>query len=140
MMLGYKGEAELIRSWEKKYKTPIFTAGQNHVSALRALGIKKYIGASYSGAAKQNCRRLHEPGRLPSGVDGSRSTFLSTRLARFQPKAATRTSKGFFVRTRELTELDIQGGAWRTEGIVQMLEQDLQVPVVHANLAQVWEI
>src|ERR671916_1264771 len=39
MLLGYKGEAELIRKWEKKYKTPIFTAGQNHVAALRALGI-----------------------------------------------------------------------------------------------------
>jgi maleate cis-trans isomerase len=31
-------------------------------------------------------------------------------------------------------------GPRRTEGIVQTLEQDLQVPVVHANLAQVWEI
>src|SRR5690242_7985552 len=48
MLLGYKGEAELIRKWEKKYKTPIFTAGQKHVSALRAMGIKKFIGASYS--------------------------------------------------------------------------------------------
>jgi maleate cis-trans isomerase len=34
----------------------------------------------------------------------------------------------------------IQGGAWRTEGIVEMLEQDLQVPVLHANVAQAWEI
>jgi maleate cis-trans isomerase len=34
----------------------------------------------------------------------------------------------------------IQGSAWRTEGIVEVLEQDLQVPVVHANIARAWEI
>ncbi len=48
MLQGYKGEDKLIKSWEKKYKTPIFTSGQNHVHAMRALGIKKFIGASYS--------------------------------------------------------------------------------------------
>ena len=34
----------------------------------------------------------------------------------------------------------IQGGAWHTESIVEVLEQDLQVPVVHANIAPAWEI
>ena len=34
----------------------------------------------------------------------------------------------------------IQGGAWHTESIVELLEQDLQVPVVHANIAPAWEI
>jgi maleate cis-trans isomerase len=29
----------------------------------------------------------------------------------------------------------IQGSAWRTERIVETLEQELQVPVVHANIA-----
>ena len=48
MLQGYEGEAKLIKSWEKKYDTPIFTSGQNHVNAMRALGIKKFIGASYS--------------------------------------------------------------------------------------------
>jgi maleate cis-trans isomerase len=27
-----------------------------------------------------------------------------------------------------------------TEGIVETLERDLQVPVIHANVAQAWEI
>ena len=34
----------------------------------------------------------------------------------------------------------IQGGAWHTESIVETLERDLQVPVVHANIAPAWEI
>ena len=48
MLQGYRGEDKLISDWEKKYKTPIFTSGQNHVHAMRALGIKKFVGASYS--------------------------------------------------------------------------------------------
>ena len=48
MLLGSKGEAKLIRQWEKKFKTPVVTDPQMHVAGLRAMGIKKFIGASYS--------------------------------------------------------------------------------------------
>ena len=41
-------EAKLIRDWEKKFKTPVVTDPQMHVAGLRAMGIKKFIGASYS--------------------------------------------------------------------------------------------
>ena len=34
----------------------------------------------------------------------------------------------------------IQGSAWRCESIVATLEQDLQIPVVHATIARAWEI
>ena len=47
MFLGYKGEAELLKKWEKKYKVPMFTSGTNHVRALRALKAKKIVGATY---------------------------------------------------------------------------------------------
>src|SRR4051812_19015324 len=46
MLLGYKGEAELIRRWEQSYGVPIFTSGTNQVRALKALGIKRFVGAS----------------------------------------------------------------------------------------------
>ena len=48
MLLGYEGEARLIRQWEKKYKTPIVTDPQMQVAGLRAMKIRKFIGASYS--------------------------------------------------------------------------------------------
>src|SRR4051812_34487924 len=38
-LLGYHGEQELIRGWEKKYGVPIFTNGTNQVAALKALGV-----------------------------------------------------------------------------------------------------
>jgi maleate cis-trans isomerase len=34
----------------------------------------------------------------------------------------------------------IQGGGWQTARVVEMLERDLQVPVVHAGICQAWQI
>ena len=47
MMLGYQGEDDLLSGWEKKYGVPMFTSGKNHARALRALGVKRFVGASY---------------------------------------------------------------------------------------------
>src|SRR5258705_12097183 len=47
MLLGFKGEADLIRKWEQQYKVPFFTSGSNHVRALRALNATKIVGATY---------------------------------------------------------------------------------------------
>ena len=47
MLLGFKGEADHLKKWEKQYKVPFFTSGSNHVRALRALKAKKIVGATY---------------------------------------------------------------------------------------------
>jgi maleate cis-trans isomerase len=47
MLLGFQGEREIIRSWEKKYGIPMFTSGQNHIRALKTLNLHKFVGASY---------------------------------------------------------------------------------------------
>jgi maleate isomerase len=139
MLQGYKGEAKLIRAWEKKYKTPIFTAGQNHVAALRALGIKKFIGASYS--AVQNkivIDYMTEAGFKVVSMEPIDVPF--DQAGQISPEACYAHIKRLFRQHKGADGIYIQGGAWRTEGIVEMLEQDLQVPVVHANVAQAWEI
>ena len=47
MVHGYQGEEKIIREWEAKYKTPMVTAAQTQVEALRALNVKKFIGVTY---------------------------------------------------------------------------------------------
>ena len=47
MLLGYKGEAELIQRWERRFGIPIFTSGTNQVAAMKALKIKKFVGIGY---------------------------------------------------------------------------------------------
>ncbi len=47
MVHGRKGEAKIIKDWEKRYGIPMFTSGQNHVNALRAMKAKSIVGATY---------------------------------------------------------------------------------------------
>jgi maleate cis-trans isomerase len=139
MLLGYKGEAELIRRWEKKYKTAIFTAGQNHVAALRALGIKKFIGASYS--ALQNkivIDYMTQAGFKVVSMEPIDVPF--DQAGQISPQACYAHIRRLFLAHKGADGIYIQGGAWRTEGIVETLEQDLQVPVVHATITQAWEV
>ena len=47
MVLGRKAESRLVATWEKKYKTTIFTVAQNHVAALKTLKARTIVGATY---------------------------------------------------------------------------------------------
>jgi maleate isomerase len=139
MLQGYRGEAKLITSWEKKYKTPIFTSGQNHVHAMRALGIKKFIGASYS--ALQNkivIDYMTEAGFKVVSMEPIDVPFNEAQ--HISPERLYAHIKTLFRKHKGADGIYIQGGAWHTESIVEPLEQDLQVPVVHANIAPAWEI
>jgi maleate isomerase len=48
--------------------------------------------------------------------------------------------KGVFLRNAKAQAIYMLGPAWRTLGIIEMLEQDLGVPVIHAIPAQCWDI
>jgi len=47
MLLGFEGERQIIQNWEKQFGIPMFTSGQNHARALRTLGVRQFVGASY---------------------------------------------------------------------------------------------
>ena len=125
MLQGYKGEDKLIKSWEKKYKTPIFTSGQNHVHAMRALGIKKFIGASYS--ALQNkivIDYMTQAGFKVVSMEPIDVPFNEAQHIR--RNGFTRTSRRCFASNKGADGIYIQGGAWHTESIVELLEQDFR--------------
>jgi maleate cis-trans isomerase len=139
MRLGYKGEADLIRRWEKEYKTPIVTDGQTHTAALRALGIKKFIGASYS--ALQNkivIDYMRQAGFTVVSMEPIDVPF--DQVGQIAPQEVYAHIRRLFLAHPGADGIYIQGGGWRTSGIVEMLERDLQVPVVHATICQSWEI
>ena len=139
MLLGHKGEAELIAKWEQKYKTPIVTDGQTHTAAMRALGIRKLIGASYS--ALQNkivINYLTQAGFEVASMEPIDVPF--DQVGQIAPETVYSHIKKLFRANPGVDGIYIQGGGWRTGGIVDILEQDLQVPVVHATICQSWEI
>ena len=139
MLLGYAGERKLIESWEKRYNTPIFTAGQNHVAALRSMGVRKFIGASYSAVQNQIViDYMTEAGFDVVSMEPIDVPF--EQAGQISPESCYAHIKRLFLAHKGADGIYIQGGAWRTESIVATLEQDLQVPVIHANIAQAWEI
>src|SRR4029078_12708070 len=72
MVLGRKREAEIVKTWEKKYRTPIMSAAQNHVNALKTLKAKTIIGATYF-PPKLNAiftKYFHDAGFTVRGMEG----------------------------------------------------------------------
>jgi maleate isomerase len=119
MVLGRKGEAKIVAAWEKKYKIPVMSVAQNHVNALHALKAKSFVGATY----------------FPKKLNDIFAKYFSD--AGFK----VRGMEGIDVPFDQVQTLSgEQGSGWRTLNIIDMLEQDLQVPVVHPVPARVWEM
>ena len=139
MLLGYKREASLIRQWEKKYKVPIVTDPQMQVAGLRAMKIKKFIGASYS--ALQNkivLNYMAQAGLKAVSMEPIDVPF--DKVAEISTEALYAHVKRLFLKHRGADGIYIQGGGWQTARVVALLETDLQVPVVHATICQAWTI
>lgn len=139
MLLGFEGEGRKIAQWERMYKTPIFTSGQNHVRAMKALGIRKFIGASYS--AVQN--KIVIDYMTQAGFEVLSMEPIDVPFAEashISPEMLYSHLKMLWRQHPEADGIYIQGSAWRVERIVETLEQDLGLPVVHANIARAWEV
>lgn len=139
MVMGREAETRLVAGWEEKYRTPIFTSGQNHISALRALGAKSIVGVSYfQGEINQTFGRYFTDAgfdvRCMDGIDVpfNKVQELSGELIYGHIKKSFLAHKG-------ADAIYMLGSGWRTLHIVDMLEKDLGVPVVHPVTARVWE-
>lgn len=140
MVHGYEAEQRIIGEWEAKHGIPIFTSGQSHVNAMRALGIHRFVGLSplsdrINAIAAQYFR--------DAGFD-----VLALQRARAADDDPHRiTWQDAHAQMKELC--DAHPGAdgayfissgWRILEAVPALERDLGVPVVHPVPARVWEI
>jgi maleate isomerase len=138
MLLGYDGERRQIDAWQSKYNAQFFTAGSNHVAAFAALGIKRVVGASYSEIQnKIVVRYLQEAGIDVLAMQPLEAPF--EQVQHISPAAVYSHIKRMFLQNPGAQGIYIQGAGWRTLGIIDDLERDLGVPVVHAVASKVWE-
>ncbi len=140
MLLGFEGERKMIQSWEEKYGIPMFTSGQNHVRALRTLGIHKFAGASYF-PQKLNAifeRYFTEAGFSVLAMEGIRVPF--GEVPNLPGSQIFDHIKRMFDEHPEAEGVYMLGSAWKTLEIIEKLEQTLGVPVVHPGPARSWEI
>jgi maleate isomerase len=140
MVQGRRREAEIIRRWEKKYRTPIMSVAQNHVNALRAVKARSIAGATYF-PPKLNAifaRYFHDAGFAVRAMEGVDVPFDKVQeLSSHQIYAHIKRS---FLKSKGADAIYMLGSGWRTLDIIETLERDLQVPVVHPVPARVWEI
>lgn len=139
MVQGLEGEKRIVGKWEKTYKTPIFTAPQNHVTALKAIKAKTIVGATYfSGKINDTfAKYFSDAGFKVKGMDGIDVPFNKVQeLSGHEVYAHIKKS---FLKHKGADAIYMLGSGWRTLDIISTLEQDLGVPVVHPVTARVWE-
>ena len=139
MLLGYRREQELIAQWEKKYGVPIFTSGSNQVRALKALRMKKFVGIGYDFDDTSIVHRYF----TDAGFDVMALERLPGRwedIGQVSSHEVYRLIKRIFLDHPGADGIYVQGGKIRMLNIVETLERDLQVPVLHPGVATAWEI
>ncbi|HEX6768546.1 MAG TPA: hypothetical protein VF208_04280 [Candidatus Binatia bacterium] len=140
MMQGFKGEAKLTKQWEDEFKIPIVTAAQTQVEALRVLGVKKFVGVTYFVGSINDMfsRYFQEAGFDVLAMEGMKVDFADVgRLASTEIYGHTRKA---FLNHPDADGIYMLGTGWRCLDIIRLLEDDLQVPVVHAVPARVWSV
>lgn len=139
MLLGYQGEAELVAGWEQKYGIPIFTSGMSQVAAMKALKIKKFVGLGYDfDDTSIVARYFTDAGFHVLGLEKLPGRWED--VGRLSSKDIYYQTKKLFFQHRDADGIYFQGGKLRILDIIEELEQDLQVPVLHPGVAQCWEI
>lgn len=139
MVQGRDGEARIISEWESRFGVPMFTSGQNHVTALKALGVKSIVGASYFPGQMNDvfARYFSDAGfdvRAMSGID-----VPFNKVQELSGEVVYAHIKRAFLSTKGADAIYMLGSGWRTLHIIELLERDLGVPVIHPVPARVWE-
>ncbi len=140
MVLGAAGERDRVRAWEKRFGVPIVTAPQTQVEALRALGVRRMVGLTYFKGELNDvfARYFTESGFDVLEMDGVSVPFDAVgQLASRDVYAAARAAR---LRHPGAEGLYLLGSGWRTLDILEPLERECGVPVVHAVPARVWAV
>jgi maleate isomerase len=140
MVHGFDGEAKIIKQWEAEFKTAMVTAAQTQVEALNALGVKKFVGVTYFTGSINDmfAGYFRGAGFNVLAMEGMEVAFADVgRLASTEIYAHTRRA---FLKHADADGIYMLGTGWRCLDIIHLLEEDLQVPVVHPVPARVWAV
>jgi maleate isomerase len=116
------------------------SVAQNHVRALKALKAKSFVGATYF-PAKLNAifaKYFKDAGFKVRGMEGIDVPF--DKVQELSGEQVYAHIKRNFLRAKGADAIYMLGSGWRTLDIIKLLEQDLQVPVVHPVPARIWEM
>jgi maleate cis-trans isomerase len=140
MVHGFEGERKIIGEWEDRYGVPVITAPQTQVEALRTLDIQRFVGVTYFTGDINNLftRYFQDAGFDVLAMEGIEVPF--TDVQRLSSQEVYAHTKQAFLKHPEAEGIYMLGSGWRVLDIVETLEEDLQVPVIHAVPARVWAV
>ena len=140
MVQGFAGERDIIKRWEDAHGVPIVTAPQTQVEAMRAMDIESFVGVTYfEGEINEIFTRyFRDAGFDVQAMEGMSVPFTDVgRLSAQEVYAHTRRA---FLKHPDADAIYMLGSGWRVLDIIETLEEDLEVPVIHAVPVRVWSI
>jgi maleate isomerase len=138
---GLARETALVNGWEKTYGIPIFTAPQNQVNALHALGAKSFVGATYF-PSDQNAiyaRYFKEAGFNVLSLEGI-TGYAFDQVQNIPGERVAEYIRASVAKNPKADAIYMLGSGWHVSDIIGPLEKELGIPVVHPVIARAWEI
>ena len=120
--------------------TAVLTSGMNQVRAMKALGVKRFVGIGYDFEDTNIVATyFKEAGLQPQALLKLPGKWEDVSRASSQSVYGL-IKKAFLEHGKNAQGIYLQGSKWRILDIVETLEQDLGVPVIHPVAARAWEI
>ncbi len=140
MVQGLEGEKATVERWEKEYGVPVVTAPMTQVEAMRALGIRRIVGISYfSGEINKTfARYFQDAGIEVAAMAGMEVPF--NRVQWLSSREVYAFARDTFLKSGGADGIYLLGSGWDVLDMVEMLERDMGIPVVHAMTARIWAI
>lgn len=139
MVQGLEKETALVEAWQARFQTPVFTSPQNHVRAMRAVGATSIFGATYfPGDINQVYSRYFDDAGFEVRAMASPPDIEFAKAQDIPSSTVHAFIKAGFERM-PADCVYMLGSAWSTLDIIEPLEQELGVPVIHPQTARVWE-
>jgi maleate isomerase len=141
MLQGRAEETRLIDEWQARHGVPVFTTGSTQVAAMRALGVKRFVGFTpFTGELADAFAAYF----THAGFD---VLFMGKPVAEDEnvydlttPEIAERIIGAFAGVPRGAEALYILGSDWRVIDVMARLEAALQIPVLHPVMVRCWYI
>ncbi|MGH7770229.1 MAG: maleate cis-trans isomerase family protein [Candidatus Binatia bacterium] len=140
MVHGFSGEEKIVRALEVKHGVPVSTSGRCQAAGMRALSIKSFVGVTYFKESLNQIfsRYFTEAGFEVAAMEGIDVPFKD--VGRLSAEEIYSHTKKAFLKHPDAQAIYMLGSGWRLLKIVSLLEQDLQVPVIYALSAKLWDV
>ena len=140
MVHGIQRERAVLAEWSDRFGRPVRSPGPDQCDAMRALHAHRIVGISYFRGELNDlfAQYFTDAGFDVLAMDGMDVPF--DQVGRLSSREIYAHAKQAFRRHSHVEALYMLGAGWRVLDILEMLEQDLDVPAIHSTCVRVWAV